>query len=206
MTGFHNVRLPESIERGAVGGPTFNTSVIELSSGHEQRNINWSQSRARYNIAYGISMKAELDAVIAFFYARRARAYGFRFKDWADYEVNTQILGLGNGSTTTFQAFKRYGTDEFYFDRTLSKLVTGTTEVFVEGAPVSFTVDVNTGLITLAVAPAGTGGSGPGGERVVSYSTEFDVPVRFDADDLNVTMELWNVGSVPNIDLVEVRR
>lgn len=206
MTGFHNVRLPESIERGAVGGPTFNTSVVSLSSGHEQRNINWSQARAKYNIAYGISMKEELEAVIAFFYARRARAYGFRFKDWADYEVDTQILGLGDGSTTAFQAFKRYGDDDFYYDRTLSKLVVGTTEVFVEGAPVAFTADYNTGIITLAVAPAATGGSGPDGERVVTFSTQFDVPVRFDADELNVTMELWNVGSIPNIDLVEVRR
>lgn len=206
MIGFHDVRLPSSIERGAVGGPSFSTSVLELRSGHEQRNMNWSQARARYNIAYGISRKSELDTVLAFFYARRARAFGFRFKDWSDYIVPLQVLGMGDGTRTVFQAFKRYGDALSTYDRTLTKLVSDTVSVFVEGAPVPFTVDVNTGLITLQTAPAATGGSGTGGAQVVSYEAEFDVPVRFDADQLNITMELWNVGSVPSIELVEVRR
>lgn len=206
MIGFHDVRLPESIERGAVGGPSFSTSVLELRSGHEQRNINWSQARARYNIAYGISRKAELDAVLTFFYARRARAFGFRFKDWSDYIVPLQVLGFGNGTQKTFQAFKRYGDAVASYDRTLTKLVADTVSVFVEGVPVPFTVDVNTGLITLQNAPASTGGSGPSGAQAITYEAEFDVPVRFDADQLNITMELWDVGSVPSIELVEVRR
>lgn len=203
---FHDVRLPTTVERGAVGGPSFHTTVIELSSGHEQRNINWSQTRARYNIAYGISHKHELDAVIDFFYARYGKAYGFRFKDWADYEVDSQVLGYGDGVTKAFQAFKRYGDDTLYFDRTLTKLVADTVDVLVEGVPASHTVDLNTGIITLVTAPSATGGSGPGGAQVISYTTEFDVPVRFNTDNLDVTMELWNVGSIPSIELVEVRK
>ncbi len=203
---FHNVRLPVEIERGAQGGPMFDTTVLELSSGHEQRNINWQQTRAKYNISYGISHKEELEAVIRFFYARWGRAYGFRFKDWADYEVPIQVLALGDGVTKSFQAFKRYTDGTYTYDRPLTKLVADTTEVFVEGVPVSFTVDIDTGIITLASAPAATGGSGSGGEEVVSFLCEFDVPVRFNDDSLNVTMELWNVGTIPAIELVEVRK
>ncbi|MGE4486374.1 MAG: DUF2460 domain-containing protein [Synergistaceae bacterium] len=203
---FHNVRLPVEVERGAQGGPMFDTTVLELRSGHEQRNINWQQTRARYNISYGISHKDELEAVIHFFYARYGRAYGFRFKDWGDYEVPLQVLGLGDGATVDFQAFKRYSDGTYTFDRPLTKLVADTIEVFVEGVPVSFTADVDTGIITLASPPAATGGSGTGGAEVVSYLCEFDVPVRFNDDALNVTMELWNVGQIPAIEIVEVRK
>lgn len=194
---FHNVRLPVEIERGAVGGPQFYTNVLELSSGHEQRNINWSQTRAQYNISYGISTKAELEAVIHFFYARYGRAYGFRFKDWADYEVELQLLGVGDGSTVDFQAFKRYTDGTYTFDRTLTKLVDGTVEVYVNGVAAAFTVDLDTGIITLTSTPSVS--------DQITYLCEFDVPVRFDSDSLNVTMELWNVGEIPAIELVEVR-
>ena len=45
--------------------------------------------------------------------------------------------------------------------------------------------------------------------RVVTVSParhEFDVPVRFDADRLDVTWDLDRLGSIASIPLVEVRR
>jgi uncharacterized protein (TIGR02217 family) len=44
--------------------------VIILSSGYESRNENWALARAEYDISTGIKTKADMDAVIAFFYAR----------------------------------------------------------------------------------------------------------------------------------------
>lgn len=202
---FIDSRLPDDVEKGAIGGPQFHTTVASLSSGHEQRNINWSQTRAKYNISYGIQRKSEMAEVINFFYACRGQAYGFRFKDWADYQMTLQPIGLGDGSNKVFQAIKSYAAGSAEFIRTITKLVEGTVTVYVEGIPVSCSIDYSTGVITLDNAPAGTGGSGPGGEEIVSMTGEFDVPVRFNSDELNITMEIWDAGTVPIIELVEIR-
>ena len=43
---FDEVRLPTTVEKGALGGPTFNTTVKVLSNGYEQRNQNWSTTKS----------------------------------------------------------------------------------------------------------------------------------------------------------------
>ena len=92
--GFDEVRLPTNIEIGAQGGPQFNTTIIALSSGFEKRNINWADSKGTWDIGYSIRYKEDLDIVIQFFYARRGRANGFRFKDWSDFELPQQLIGI----------------------------------------------------------------------------------------------------------------
>ena len=47
MTGFHEVRFPDNIAYGATGGPEFATTVVATGSGHEKRNVNWSEARGR---------------------------------------------------------------------------------------------------------------------------------------------------------------
>lgn len=87
MTGFHDVRFPDAIARGATGGPEYSTDIITVASGFEQRNINWQASRARYDIGTGIRTREQMAEVIAFFRARKGRAYGFRFRDWTDFDA-----------------------------------------------------------------------------------------------------------------------
>jgi uncharacterized protein (TIGR02217 family) len=71
MTGFHEVRFPDNIAYGATGGPEFATTVVATGSGHEKRNVNWAQARGRWDVASGL----KINELIAFFRARRARAY-----------------------------------------------------------------------------------------------------------------------------------
>src|SRR5262245_15642536 len=157
MVSFHNVRLPVNVEKGAEGGPEFKTTVLALSSGHEKRNIEWERVKGGWDIAYGINTKAELEEVIAFFYARRAKAYGFRFKDWTDYEIEDQSIGIGGGVTTVFQMFKRYTSGAYYFDRRITRLVADSLTVKVNGVlqteGVQYTADDDTGIITFGTAP-----------------------------------------------------
>lgn len=93
--GFHEIRLPEWIEAGSKGGPEFNTTVIEMTSGREQRNKRWALPRASYDISYGISDQDDYLTVLRFFYGRRGRAFGFRFKDWSDYSATGESIGTG---------------------------------------------------------------------------------------------------------------
>jgi uncharacterized protein (TIGR02217 family) len=92
---FHDTRLPEYIEAGSKGGPEFNTTVIMMTSGREQRNKRWALPRATWDIMYGIRDQEDYQLVLSFFYARSGRAFGFRFKDWSDYTAVGQVLGTG---------------------------------------------------------------------------------------------------------------
>jgi uncharacterized protein (TIGR02217 family) len=60
-----------------------------------------------------------------------------------------------------------------------------------------WSVDVTTGIVTFTSAPA----SGV----AVTAGFEFDVPVRFDTDTLDVTLDIERLGSITSIPLLEVR-
>lgn len=197
---FDETRLPEDVERGAQGGPEFKTTVLTLTSGYEKRNIDWSSTRGSWDVSYGIQSLDDLRDVIAFFYARQGRARGFRFKDWSDYAIaSKQGIGIGNGTNPTFQIYKRYSSGGIDYDRILKKIVNGSLVVWLDNViQVSgFAIDYNTGIITFTPAPTAA--------VVVSVTCEYDVPVRFDTDKLNINMDLFNVGQLPSIPLVELK-
>lgn len=199
METFHEVRLPEDIERGAQGGPEFLTSILELSNGQEQRNINWSRAKASYDIAYGITEKDNgvdsFQTVLQFFYARRGRAIGFRFKDWLDYQATGVTLSAITGFPLKFQLVKTYVSGGFTFTRKITRPVSGTVQIFENGVPsIHATTDVTTGIVTFsttAVTP-------------VTATFEFDVPVRFDTDKLSIRAETFRAGTIPSIVVREI--
>ena len=206
---FHEVRFPENISRGARGGPQRRTQIVELASGAEERNASWANSRRRYDVAYGIRRVDDLAAVVAFFEARNGRLYGFRFKDWADHtscvpsgtpSANDQLLGTGDGEQTEFQLTKAYASGGETWVRTITKPVAGTVRIAVDGTEQmsGWSVDAMTGIITFATAPAGG--------VAVRAGFEFDVPVRFDTDTLDVTLDIERLGSITSIPLLEIRR
>jgi uncharacterized protein (TIGR02217 family) len=58
-------------------------------------------------------------------------------------------------------------------------------------------VDPLTGIVTFAAAPeAGA---------AITASFEFDVPVRFDIDRLDIELSSFDAAHVPSIPLLEVR-
>jgi uncharacterized protein (TIGR02217 family) len=206
---FHEVRFPDDISRGARGGPERRTQIVELASGDEERNASWADSRRRYDAAYGIRRADDLAAVIAFFEARNGRLHGFRWKDWGDYRSGLpsapvtpidQVLGTSDGTTTAFQLVKRYESGAQAWVRRIGKPVADTVRVARAGveATSGWSVDATTGVVTFAAAPAAG--------VLVTAGFEFDVPVRFDTDRLDVTWDLDRLGSIASIPLVEVRR
>lgn len=206
---FHEVRFPDDISRGARGGPERRTQIVELASGDEERNASWANSRRRYDVAYGIRRADDLAAVVAFFEARNGRLHGFRFKDWGDHKSclpsqtpapTDQAIGTGDGTTTAFQLVKRYVSSSQTWVRTIAKPVSGSVVVALNGAPQAsgLSVDTTTGVITFTTAP----GSGV----PITAGFEFDVPVRFDTDALDVTLDLERLGSITSIPLLEIRR
>ena len=203
ITSFIEQRLSEDVSYGAKGGPKFKTEVFTAASGAEQRNVNWAEARCEYDISFGIRDKADMDEVLAFFYNVRGKGTGFRFKDWTDFELVNEKIGTGDGTKTEFQAIKTYdnGSAQPYVRRIRKVANTNISGVTVGGVlkveNTDFTVDKNTGIFTFSVAPAN-------GEDVVIGSMEFDVPVRFDIDKLDIVAEAFQIESIPSIKLVEV--
>jgi uncharacterized protein (TIGR02217 family) len=209
---FHEVRFPDDIALGASGGPERRTDIVTLGSGHEQRNQRWADSRRKYDAGYGVHTVAQLAEVVAFFEERRGRFHGFRWRDYADYKschVNEtpsaldQAIGTGTGALATFQLVKIYGAAFAPWTRTINKPVAGTVRVAVAGVEqvqgTAYTVDTATGVVTFGV------GHIPATAAAVTAGFEFDVPVRFDADNITVSLSNFAQGSVPQIPVVEIR-
>jgi uncharacterized protein (TIGR02217 family) len=212
LVPFHEVRFPTAVSLGASGGPERRTEIVALGSGHEERNSRWADSRRRYIAGHGIRTLDDLHAVVAFFEERRGRLYGFRWLDRVDWKscapagtpaATDQAIGTGDGTTAAFQLARTYGGVHAPYARTIRKPVAGTVMVAVDGVPkvqgADWTVDAATGVVTFAP------GSVPANGTAVTAGFEFDVPVRFDADRLEVNLATFAAGDIPAIPLVEIR-
>ena len=206
---FHEVRFPDNISRGARGGPERRTQIVELASGDEERNASWANSRRRYDVAYGIRRADDLAAVVAFFEARNGRLYGFRYKDWADYKSSLpsqpvtptdQLIGTGDGIVTSFALLKHYTSGAQAWTRTIAKPIAGSVRLALGGVEQmsGWSVDTTTGQVSLDTAP--------GAGVTITAGFAFDVPVRFDTDTLDVTLDIERLGSITSIPLLEIRR
>jgi uncharacterized protein (TIGR02217 family) len=206
---FHEVRLPARLAFGSTGGVERRTEIVTLGSGFERRSTPWALGRRRYLIGSNLRSLDDMAALTGFFEGRRGRLYGFRFRDFTDCKSCVpgaavgpldQALGEGDGARTVFQLIKRYGDDEDGTERRIVKPVEGTVRLAVDGvelAEAGFVVDAATGVVTLAFAPD-TG-------AVVTAGFEFDTPVRFDADRIEVTLESFDAGRMAAVPLIEVR-
>lgn len=206
---FHDVRFPIAISFGATGGPERRNEIVLLSSGREKRNARLSASRRRFDAGTGLRSLADLYEVTAFFEARRGSLHGFRFRDPFDMkscrpdiapDATDQVIGTGDGGTRTFQLGKVYGEGEDAHFRPVTRPVEGTVRIAVDGveavAGTDFTVNGATGVVTFAEAP--------GDGATITAGFEFDVPVRFDTEQLSVSLSAFKAGQIPAILLVEI--
>jgi uncharacterized protein (TIGR02217 family) len=211
MPAFHEVLFPIDVALSGSGGPERRTEVVALASGHEERNARWAGSRRRYDAGYGVRTLDALHAVIAFFEERRGRLHGFRWRDRVDHKScppsatpspTDQAIGTGDGSQTVFQLVKRYGGLVAPFDRTITKPIAGSVRVAVAGleklAGLDFSVDHATGLVTFLP------GRTPPAGAPLSAGFAFDVPVRFDSDELIIDLDSFAAGRIPHIPLIEI--
>lgn len=210
MAAFHEVRFPLRLALGVSGGPVRRTDIVNLSNGRENRNQRWRNARRAYDAGSGIRSVADLYEVLAFFEARRGELYGFRFRDPVDFKscppgettaATDQRIGTGDGVVTGFQLLKTYADAGGSFSRRIDKPADGSVIVSVEGvkaAPTDLSVDHATGMVTFRagrVPPAGA---------VIRAGFEFDVPVRFAIDRIDINVTAFEAGRIPSIPLMEI--
>jgi uncharacterized protein (TIGR02217 family) len=147
--------------------------------------------------------------ILAFFEARLGRLYGFRWKDWADYKsvapgvetsATDQVLELTNPDEASYQLAKSYTSGPTVYTRKIHKPVQSTVKLALDGVTLvegtDFYVDYTSGLVYIGII---------GYTGLVTAGFEFDVPVRFAQDHLDVTVELFNVGQAPQINTIEIK-
>ena len=148
MVAFHEVQFPPKIAYGASGGAEFNTSISTSFAGFEQRNVNWQKSRGKWDVSTGLKTKGDMDTLQAFFRSRYGKAYGFRFKDWSDYQAVGQNIGTGNGVLTSFQLTKTYTSGSYSYVREIKKPVSGTVKIYLNSVLQTAQRDLNAVLLS----------------------------------------------------------
>lgn len=194
------VRFPDDISYESTGGPEFSTEIITTQNGCEQRNINWTHSRGRYNISHGIKTAEQLAELIQFFRVHKGRALAFRFKDWTDYRAEKQLIGIGNNTKTTFQLIKTYTSGNNSYVRKITKPVYDTLDIYcadIKQVKNTYEVSYTTGIVTFSIPPHQ-------GVKITA-NFEFDIWVRFDTDVLTASLNSVGSYSWKGIPLVEVK-
>jgi len=207
---FHEIRFPSNLSFGSVGGPERRTDIVTLTNGFEERNTPWAHSRRRYDAGVGLRSLNDVEALIAFYEARRGQLFGFRWKDWADYKSSKasdvisptdQDIAVGDGEKLSFALIKTYRSGQESYVRPINKPVLGSVLVALGGdqkvESIEFTVDTNTGVISFPTAPADG--------VMITAGYEFDVPVRFDTDRIQTSVASFGAGDVPSVPVVELR-
>uniref|UniRef100_UPI0035B00629 phage distal tail protein, Rcc01695 family n=1 Tax=Paenirhodobacter enshiensis TaxID=1105367 RepID=UPI0035B00629 len=207
---FHEIRFPANLSFGSVGGPERRTEIVTLSNGYEERNSPWAQSRHSYDAGVGLRSLDDVERLIAFFEARGGRLHGFRWKDWADYKscpasrtvaYDDQIIGTGDGVRTEFALAKTYASGGHSYVRAITKPVEGTVLTGIQGharaEAVHYEVDLTTGIVRFYDPPAEG--------ALITAGFEFDVPVRFDTEGIQVSVQSFRAGDLPQVPVVEVR-
>lgn len=158
----------------------------------------------QFNVAYGVKTDVQVLNLFSFFNARQGRAYGFRYKNWANYRIQRGAFATGDGISTRLPIWKFYGFQGSRMYKRLRKIVpgsvvnvgVGSVGGLVEG--VDFNIDYEAGEIALNFAPGY-------GIPVYAENIEFDEPVRFDSDNLQSIIEGFNNQSLTNIPLIGVK-
>lgn len=156
---FFESRFLDYLAPGAEGGPTFNTEIVPLRSGKEQRTVVWDEPVQRYSISLVNRPQADLDRAIAAVRNLKGRGHGFRFRDWTDYRVTTSDGRLGTGAAGSgalvYDLYKRYTWEANTDDRRIWKPTAGTVTVYRNASPVTvgaapgeIAIDSTTGRIT----------------------------------------------------------
>jgi uncharacterized protein (TIGR02217 family) len=196
------VRLPVNVERGAVWGPMFKTTLLFGDNAVETPIQNWAQCRYSGTLSYGMMNQTDYDEVRRFFMARRGMARGFLFKDWTDYTMVRQQIGTGDGTEDTYLLTKLYADSVNAYIRIITRPVRTTTDtlkVWVDGVLKTVVSDYQhtpEGGLVFTTPPSNG--------AVLEASCDFDNACRFDQDQLNMQIAWSGAASIENFRIIEL--
>lgn len=200
--------VPFPLELAALTPKTnWQTTVVMMAGGSEQRNAGWSDARRRYDATTAPTLTlTSLQSVEKHFNARRGRTRSFALRDRSSFRATTELFGTGDGVTTTFQLSVVSGDSGNAYTREIYLPENGTVSIFDNASPVSPTITytgANGGRVVFGIAP--TAG------HLLTWSGDYWIPVRYDIDEFpDSELFVWTSGTTglvkgPSIGLIEVR-
>lgn len=189
-----NWKLSQKASTGFRRVVTGKTDIVTMMSGRERRNAAWAFKKMAFTASYALLEEDAQDEVLQAFYACNAQLFLFRFRDYGDWRVTDSPIDTSSviGTTTPVQLTKRYSFGPAFADRTIQAVST----CFMKDEhynDVEGVIDTELGLFT----PADVWGGGQ-----YTWSGTFDLWVRFNSDELDVTMQSRNV-STTDVELIE---
>lgn len=173
---------------------TGKTDIVTMNSGRERRNAAWKFKKMTFTASFALLKEDVQDEVVNAFYAANAQLFLFRFRDVGDYRVKDSPFDTSEavGTINPVQLTKRYSFGPAYADR-LIQAVSTCTVTAPGGAVVTGMFDNAMGTFT----PDDAWGSG-----VYTWTGTFDLWVRFNSDELDVTMQVVGVAT-SDVELAE---
>lgn len=201
--GYINAVLDEQVDYGFEGGPEYSNEVVDLENGFEHIDSAWNYARHRYSASFGNIPDEDRDYIIAAFHVCKGRRHYVKFKDWNDYKAVNEPLQVIPGTVEPVQLYKTYQPKDpvtglpwpAWTVRPIQAVLTA--EIRTPGDNVvAGTLDTETGMFTP---------DEPWASGTHTWSGEFYVWVRFDADYNAMTIASWRANTA-KVELVEGKR
>jgi uncharacterized protein (TIGR02217 family) len=194
-----NARLPVQVEIGAVriDPDADDTEVVRTDGNNEVRNTRTDQSLLQFEITYPHSEQdANFQAVRSAYKVARGRLHSFDFQDHSEFEAADEPFGVGDGVETEFTLIKSYTFGSQTHERRIFRPVSPIT-LKADGVTIGsgYSVDYTNGTVEFDVAPAD--------EAVLTWTGEFNIPVRFDSS-FTVSLPAGHLVHVETMTLTEV--
>lgn len=179
MADFIEKRLLDRVSFGSNSGFEFNTDIKQMRNGRESRLARWEVPLRPLNVVFRLLDAADKQQLEDAFLVCKGRATGFRFRDPLNYRVSNMPFAIGTGEAQQAQLVRvsRFNVDVGY---PIYKPVQGSVTIFADGEPLPAGIYWNTGKVEFT-APEGA---------VITWTGEYDIPVRFDSDSLIWTYDL----------------
>lgn len=199
-------RLSRDIEIGAKARPRYSTDIVTTDGGYEFRTSRWAYPLFSFEFTVEPGNSADdsadpasqtLKEFVNLWHACGGRYNTFKFRHWSDYIATGNVIGTGDGMTLAFQLYRTYTAGAVTRTRKITRPVQGSVTAYVNGIESPVSVNEGTGVITFGLAP--TNGS------TITADFQFDIPVRFGDDELEMVALMTDLDQPVNITLMEVR-
>lgn len=193
-----DIDFPDDLAECFNGGAEFLTSIAITKNKQEVRNSNWNNARFKYNLMYKNCSENLYKKLQSFFLICNGRKIAFNFKDKNDYQIQNQVIGIGDGETKSFEIYKNYSYQELTFKRQIFKLKN--TTILINNIEIdSQYFTVNNGILCF------TDEKIPEIGDTITINADYYVIVRFDNDYLPITKHKHDCIELPDISLIEVK-
>ncbi len=189
---FQDIRLPVFMEAFAVGSPIFAACSALTMSGREVRRLESEAARQKYILKNCRLSYLQFEQFNNFFRARRGSCFSFRFRDYADYKVEKQVIAVGDGRAKQFLLVKLYDDQVSPYCRRITKPVVGTVKIYLDNVLIDADINYLEGIISLK-EPLIQG-------QTLSADFIFDLMVRFSANSFS-----YNYCSDGSVELENIR-